>query len=56
MSTSNEIYQCWQIACAKAIADAAEEVAAIAKELAEGCTDRRMRAVRWETFSFFFTL
>ena len=34
------------IACAKAIADAAEHVARIARELANECTDKRIRLVR----------
>lgn len=34
------------IACAKAIAEASEEVARLAKELARECTDKRMRTVR----------
>lgn len=33
------------IACAKAIAEASEEVARLAKELARECTDKRMRTV-----------
>ena len=35
------------IACAKAIAEASEEVTRLAKELARQCTDKRMRTVRW---------
>ncbi|CAG0899150.1 unnamed protein product [Darwinula stevensoni] len=38
------------IACAKAIADASQEVTRLAKELAKECTDKRMRTVR---FCFF---
>ena len=34
------------IACAKAIAEASEEVTRLAKELARQCTDKRMRTVR----------
>ncbi len=34
------------IACAKAIAEASEEVTRIAKDLARECTDKRMRTVR----------
>ena len=34
------------IDCAKAIAEASEEVTRLAKELAKECTDRRMRTVR----------
>ena len=34
------------IACAKAIAEASEEVTRLAKELAHECTDKRMRTVR----------
>ncbi len=34
------------ISCAKAIADASEEVTRIAKDLAKDCTDKRMRMVR----------
>lgn len=34
------------IDCAKAIAEASEEVARLAKELARECTDKRMRTVR----------
>lgn len=34
------------IACAKAIADASEEVTRLAKEQAKLCTDKRMRTVR----------
>ena len=33
------------IACAKAIAEASDEVTRIAKELARECTDKRMRTV-----------
>ena len=33
------------IACAKAIAEASEDVTRIAKELAKECTDKRMRTV-----------
>jgi vinculin len=33
------------IACAKAIAEASEEVTRLAKELARECTDKRMRTV-----------
>ena len=33
------------IACAKSIVEAAEEVTRIAKELANECTDKRMRMV-----------
>ena len=33
------------IACAKAIAEASEEVTRLAKELARQCTDKRMRTV-----------
>ena len=41
------------IACAKAIAEASEEVTRLAKELARECTDKRMRTVRGD---FFVTL
>ena len=34
------------ISCAKAIAEASDEVTRIAKELARECTDKRMRTVR----------
>ena len=34
------------IACAKAIAEASEEVTRLAKELGQECTDKRMRTVR----------
>ena len=37
------------IDCAKAIAEASEEVTRLAKELAKECTDRRMRTVRHHT-------
>ena len=33
------------IACAKAIAEASEEVTRLAKELGQECTDKRMRTV-----------
>uniref|UniRef100_T1JL97 Vinculin n=1 Tax=Strigamia maritima TaxID=126957 RepID=T1JL97_STRMM len=36
------------IACAKAIAEASEEVTRLAKELARQCTDKRMRTVRYQ--------
>lgn len=39
------------IACAKAIAEASEEVTRLAKEQAKLCTDKRMRTVR-SHFSF----
>ena len=49
------------IACAKAIAEASDEVTRIAKDLARECTDKRMRTVRFakyyficNTFTFFF--
>ena len=35
------------IDCAKAIAEASEEVTRLAKELAHECTDKRMRMVRF---------
>lgn len=54
------------IACAKAIAEASEEVTRLAKEQAKLCTDKRMRTVREQTtnhltslqcdFIFFFFL
>lgn len=34
------------IACAKAIAEASQEVTRLAKELARECTDKRIRTVR----------
>lgn len=39
------------IACAKAIAEASEEVSRLAKEQAKLCTDKRMRTVR--IFAYF---
>lgn len=36
------------IACAKAIAEASQEVTRLAKELARECTDKRIRTVRME--------
>lgn len=36
------------IDCAKAIAEASEEVTRLAKELARECTDKRMRTVRMD--------
>jgi Vinculin family len=41
------------IACAKAIAEASEEVTRLAKELARECTDKRMRTVRFFCRSIF---
>lgn len=38
------------IACAKAIAEASEEVTRLAKELARECTDKRMRTVSIRIF------
>lgn len=35
------------IACAKAIAEASQEVTRLAKELARECTDKRIRTVSW---------
>lgn len=40
------------IACAKAIAEASEEVTRLAKELARECTDKRMRTVYSNCESF----
>lgn len=48
------------IACAKAIAEASQEVTRLAKELARECTDKRIRTVRVNTvelqreFSLFY--
>lgn len=42
------------IACAKAIAEASEEVTRLAKELARQCTDKRMRTVCYLTLHIFF--
>lgn len=41
------------IACAKAIAEASQEVTRLAKELARECTDKRIRTVRRRSFSLF---
>lgn len=41
------------IDCAKAIAEASEEVARLAKELARECTDKRMRTVGAKKTSMF---
>lgn len=41
------------IACAKAIAEASEEVTRLAKEQAKLCTDKRMRTVRSHLFLSF---
>lgn len=41
------------IACAKAIAEASEEVTRLAKELARECTDKRMRTVRFSSIKYF---
>ena len=43
------------IACAKAIAEASEEVTRLAKEQAKLCTDKRMRTVR-VSLSYFVLL
>lgn len=42
------------IACAKAIAEASEEVTRLAKDLARECTDKRMRTVKLSSFSCSF--
>ena len=44
------------IACAKAIAEASEEVTRLAKEQAKLCTDKRMRTVRSHLFLSFLLL
>ena len=44
------------IACAKAIAEASEEVTRLAKELARQCTDKRMRTVCKTIYKFFVFL
>lgn len=41
------------ISCAKAIAEASEEVTRLAKELARECTDKRMRTVCTYQFNVF---
>lgn len=40
------------IACAKAIAEASQEVTRLAKELARECTDKRIRTVRRHSYFF----
>ena len=42
------------IACAKAIAEASQEVTRLAKELARECTDKRIRTVTRKIFLFHF--
>lgn len=44
------------IACAKAIAEASEEVTRLAKELARECTDKRMRTVSFLSNKYLFII